>query len=431
MKYFPRTLLDSLMKWIDRPEIFAITGPRQSGKITLLKMLKDFLIVQKGVDPENIKFLNFEDRDLMEKFASSPKEFIETLLGENRQKRWYIFIDEFQYLPEGGQKLKLLYDTYENIKFAITGSSSLELNWHTAKFLVGRVFLFNLYQLSFAEFINTKSRQLFNAYNKKREQLQNFLQEGKELKIEPDIFKQDFLHLFDEYAAFGGYPEVVKANDKETKKEILKNIYQSYINRDIIELLKITDNEKLRKMMILLASQIGNVVNYNSLATDTTTYFKQIKHYLSILEETYIISRVRPYFANQVTELKKNPKVYFVDWGLRNSLINNFNSLAIRTDAGSLVENVVFRQLTLQQAENAKYWRTTGGAEVDFILEIKNRIIPVEVKYVSFKEPKLSRGYRSFINQYRPERAIVLTKGLWGKLTVNGTKVRFIPVWYA
>lgn len=431
MKYFDRILLNKLKKWIDRPEIFAIKGPRQSGKTTILKILQDFLINQKKIGPDNIKFLNFEDRELMDKFSIAPKEFIDTLIGEEKKKRWYILIDEFQYLPEGGQKLKLLYDTYDNIKFVITGSSSLELTGKTAKFLVGRVFSFQLFQLSFAEFIKTRSMQLFNAYIDKTELINGFITDGKDFKIQQDIFKKDFLSLFDEYVAYGGYPEVVKAKDKETKREILKNIYQSYVNRDIIELLKITETEKLRKMMVLLASQTGNLINYNSLSTDINSYFKQVKQYLSILEETYIIKKVKPYFANLSTELKKNPKIYFVDTGLRNYLINNFNSLNLRTDTSFLVENAILKQL-LKQTENIKYWRTTGGAEVDFILSIDGiKIIPIEVKYSSYNMPKISRGFRNYILEYKPERAIVFTKDFWADYKFKNTLIKFIPSIYA
>jgi len=128
--------------------------------------------------------------------------------------------------------------------------------------------------------------------------------------------------------------------------------------------------------------------------------------------------------------LKKNPKVYFVDTGLRNYIINNFNELHFRQDTGKLVENIVLSELYQKNNDLIKYWRTAGKAEVDFILDKKNAIIPIEVKYSRLKSPKITRSFRNFINQYKPERAVVLTRGLWGKISVNGTKVVFVPVWY-
>ena len=175
IQYFPRVLLGLLKKWIDRKEIYAIKGPRQSGKTTLLKMLQEWLINEKKVEPENIIFLTFEDREVLEKFSTNPKTFIGSFIGEKKEERFYFLIDEFHYLIEGGQKLKLLYDLFENIKFIITGSSSLELTGKTSKFLVGRVFSFHLWQLSFREFVYVKSPRLSNYCQERSELVKNFI----------------------------------------------------------------------------------------------------------------------------------------------------------------------------------------------------------------------------------------------------------------
>lgn len=430
-KFFYRDLLDELKKWLGRREIYAIKGPRQSGKTTLLKMLRDYLIREKGINPENIIFLTLEDREILEKFSSDSKEYIHSFLPASRQNEdFYFLIDEFQYLPDGGQKLKLLYDLFENIKFIITGSSSLELTGKTGKFLVGRLFSFYLYQLSFSEFIRVKSQQLNNVYQEKSRLIKNFLNKGENFKINKDIFGRDFEKCFEEYAIFGGYPEVVKTSDSETKQVILKNIYETYISRDIIELLKITDITKFRIILGLLASYVGNLINYNNLASDSQSYFEQIKHYLSILEETFIIGLLKPFFTNRATELKKNPKVYFMDTGFRNYILHNFNELGIRPDKGNIVENSIFTQLKIRETNSLKYWRTLAKAEVDFVIEVNGKLVPMEIKYSHFKIPKISRGFRNFLLQYHPERALVFTKDFWGELIIDQTVVKFVPVWY-
>ena len=430
-QFFHRDLLDELKKWLDRREIYAIKGPRQSGKTTLLKMLRNYLIQENEINSKNIIFLTFEDRDILEKFSSDPKEYIHSFIPTSRRdQRFYFLIDEFQYLPDGGQKLKLLYDIFENIKFIITGSSSLELTGKTGKFLVGRVFSFYLYQLSFREFIRVRSEQLSNVYKEKSNLVKRFLTEGEDFHIRKDIFGRDFERYFEEYVLFGGYPEVVKTPDLETKQVILKNIYETYINRDIIELLKITDITKFRTILGLLANQLGNLINYNNLATDSQSYFEQIKHYLSILEETFIIGLIKPFFTNKTTELKKNPKVYFIDMGFRNHILHNFNALDLRPDKGKIVENSIFTQLKISEVSSLKYWRTLAKAEVDFIIEVNGKLVPIEVKYSQFKIPKISRSYRNFLLQYHPEKALVLTKDFWGELTVDQTVVKFVPIWY-
>ncbi|MGB2845133.1 MAG: AAA family ATPase, partial [Candidatus Aminicenantaceae bacterium] len=205
-----------MKKWIDRREIYAIKGPRQSGKTTLLKMLQQYLIKEKEINPENIIFLTFEDREILEKFSLNPKDFIKSFIGKRQNERFYFFLDEFHYLADGGQKLKLLYDLFENIKFVITGSSSLELTGKTAKFLVGRMFSFYLFELSFAEFIRVKSSQLNNVYLERSKTLIEFINTGKNFRLEKDIFRSDFEKYFEEYAIFGGYPEVIKTDDSHT-----------------------------------------------------------------------------------------------------------------------------------------------------------------------------------------------------------------------
>ncbi len=431
MEYLKRNLTKELEKWLDRREIIAIKGPRQAGKTSLLKILKEHLISQRKISPDNIIYITFEDRDILDAFSKDPKEYVNSYLTKGLNQRIYFLIDEFQYLKDGGQKLKFLYDTYENIKFIITGSSSLEIAEHTAKYLVGRVFSFYLYQFNFSEYLQTKPKNIQNVYEEASKKIDGFLKKTKIFKIKQDIFAKDLIRYFEDFVISGGYPEVIKAKDLETKKIILKNIYDTYITKDIVALLRIKDLSGFRTVVRLLANQTGNLLNLHTLVNDSRSYFRQLKQYISILEETFIIRNLRPYFKNRTTELKKNPKVYFVDTGLRNWLINNFNNFEIRTDAGSLIENVVLSSLYQKQEEEVRYWRTLGQAEVDFVLrQENNEIIPIEVKYSPMKLPQINRSLKSFINAYRPRRAMVLTKGFWGRTKIETTDIAFVPVWY-
>jgi len=430
--HFERFLLNDLKKWIDRREIYAIKGPRQAGKTTLLKMLENWLIAEKKVDPNKIVSITFEDEDLLAKFARDPKSYVKSFIGSD-DGRWYFFIDEFQYLEKGGRILKLLYDLYPNIKFIITSSSSLELTNKTAKFLVGRVFFFNLWPVTWAEFLKIRSTQLYNVYKEKNKEVRKFIENGKEFNlVADDIFREDFKKLFEEYSIWGGYPAVIAASDTETKRIILKNIYNTYITEDITELLKITNHSVFKRLVAVLAAQNGNLLNYNNLATDIQSYFKEIKHYLSILEQTYIISLLTPYSTNRISELKKSPKVYFIDAGLRNYILDNFNSLESRSDAGALVENAAFSFLKFDVNDSRRicFWRTLAGAEVDFIAADEKKIIPIEVKYANFKSAQLSRSFRSFLEKYPSKSALILTKGFVGEIEVGHSKIKFIPVWY-
>jgi len=212
----------------------------------------------------------------------------------------------------------------------------------------------------------------------------------------------------------------------------LKNIFNTYLEKDIISYLQITDTIKFRKLVSALSYLIGNLISFESLTSTCQSYFKEIIHLLDVLQQTYVIRVLRPFHKNLVTELRKNPKVYFFDYGLRNYAINNFNSLKIREDAGRLVENFILNEISsvVEERMFLNFWRTTAKAEVDFVLSTIDRMIPIEVKYQSFKKPKISRSFRSLIESYKPDKALIITKDFWGKIKVGETAILFVPVCY-
>ena len=427
-RYFKRELLDELKEWMPRREILAIKGPRQSGKTTLMRMLSEWLEKEKGISREELTTLTFEDLEILESFITSPKEYIESFISG---KKHYFFLDEFHYADDGGRKLKLLYDTVENAKFIVSGSSSLEIT-EFSKHLVGRVFSFNLFPFSFWEFLNARDERTRRIYEKNHSLVMDFMLEGKDFHAGKDVFIKDVLQLYEEYVIFGGYPEVVKARDNKTKIMVLKNLYETYVTKDISGLLRIHDIFKFKKLVAVLGSQLGGIVNYNDLAVAVGSYYKDIVGLLNTLEETYVIRLLRPFYRNLKTELRKNPKLYFIDPGLRNYAVSDFNALETRSDKGSLVENAVYNSLARAVPHPARinYWRTLSKAEVDFIVSAGNEIIPVEVKFSPLREPKVSRSFRSFVETYKPQRALVATRDFWGERKINKTNIKFIPACY-
>jgi len=427
MEYFERELLEEFKKWVPRREIFAIKGPRQSGRTTLLEMLKDVLVEEVG--EENIIFLTFEDLEVREKFETAPKEFINSFILN--PGRYYFLLDEFHYVNDGGQRLKLLYDTVRNAKIVITGSSSLELRGKTAAYLAGRMFSFELLPFNFYEFLNTRDKRFARIY-KERNSLVKKLLNGTDLSLKEDIFAGDLLKFLNEFINYGGYPEVIKAGREEEKLMVLKNIVHTYIDKDIVNFLNITDALKFKRVLTLLASVCGNILRYEAICRNSNTYYKELVRILDILQQTYVIDLIRPYHRNLVTELRKNPKVYFTDPGLMNYLINNFSELDVRVDKGALAENFVFNRLKSIVSDKGiiHFWRTTAKAEVDFVVELPDRVIPVEVKFESFTREKIPKGLLSFIKTYSPAVAVVATKNFSGEKMVDKTKVKFIPIVY-
>ncbi len=432
MEYIQRNLFNEIKKWIERREILIIKGPRQAGKTTLLEMLKSWLI-KKGVDKENIIFITFEDIEIRENFSANPKDFVRRF-AINENERYYFLIDEAHYCTDIGQKLKLLYDLNKNIKFIATGSSSLEITAETGKFLVGRMFSFELFPFNFHEYLDYKDKGLSRIYLEENKKVKDFLFFDKDFEIKEtkvDIFIGELQRHLEEYLIFGGYPEVIKAKTDEEKNIILKNIFNTYLVKDVVSYLNITDTAKFRKLISMLSFSTGNLISYENLSRNCGSYFKEILTFIDILEQTYVLILLRPFHKSMVTELKKNPKVYFIDTGLRNYALNNFNNPDTRADAGALAENFVFNQINqIKENNSLNFWRTTAKAEVDFVLTVGDKIIPVEVKFEAMKKPKITRSFRSFLENYRSEKAVIVTKNLWAEEIVGETKIKFIPIIY-
>lgn len=427
MALIERTLLAEIERWMDRREILAIKGPRQAGKTTLLKLASEWLRKERGVDDSHVVYLTLEDRELLDGLSQNPKDFVKRLLVDGR--RHYLLVDEAQYLPDLGQRLKLIFDLYENVKVVVTGSSSLELKRQTGKFLVGRLLEFELLPLSFFEFLNQRDRSLAKVYSEWNQGVMNLFEGGTPLKLkaDEDIFADEFLSRLEEYTTFGGYPAVVLGAGEDEKRLLLRGILSTYMDKDIVSFLQITDTIKFRNLMTALAATQGGLVNLDRLANEVGSHFGELTRLLDVLEQTYVIRRVRPFHKNLVTELKKAQKVYFTDPGLRNSLLGSFEGLGKRADAGAVVEGFVLGELSRHTAVG--YWRTTAKTEVDFVARGRS-VTPVEVKFQRLKGPEMSRSLGAFLRAYRPADCLVATRDFWGSREEEGTRVSFVPVCY-
>lgn len=236
--------------------------------------------------------------------------------------------------------------------------------------------------------------------------------------------------LFQSYVLFGGYPAVTLTKDEIEKKILLRSLVDSYLLKDIRGLLRLATEKELLILLKLLAGQIGNLIHYRELCNASTFNFRILKKHLYLLENTYIIELLSPFFRNRRIELIKNPKIYFFDTGLRNILLEQFLPLRERVDTGALVENSVFIGLRHAFPPPAfiRFWRTKTKAEVDFIFEKDGMPIPLEVQYSS--NPTLSRSFRNFLETHQPKEAFMATRGIFQKFIIKNTMVKFIPVWY-
>lgn len=343
---------EKLENYLEPNKALLIFGPRQVGKTTLLNdFLKTTKLKYRLESGENIRVqdvLGSQDFDQI-------KEFVE---GYE-----LIAIDEAQKIKNIGMGLKIIVDQIPGIKVIATGSSSFELLGQTGEPLTGRkrtIILFPVAQLEL--------KKLFNNY---------------ELKSK-----------LAEYLIFGGYPAVATQVTKNKKVEILKEIVESYLLKDILEFERVKGSKIIFNLLKLLAFQVGSQVSLSELAQNIGVDHKTVGRYLNILEQSFIIYSVQGYSRNLRNEITKKGKYYFYDNGIRNAVIFNFNELALRNDVGALWENFIFME-RLKKREykgiyaNAYFWRTWERQEIDLVEERDGKLYAYEFKWNkgNFKVP--------------------------------------------
>jgi predicted AAA+ superfamily ATPase len=349
-----RALTDRILEKIRKEnKVVVIYGARQTGKTTLVKEIISRL-------PYRYLEINSDQRKYLEVLASGDARKMKGLIGDNE----LLFIDEAQRIPEAGLNLKILYDEIPDVKLIVTGSSSLDLASKINEPLTGRKAVFTLYPISCLELRNTLSP--FEL----RERLEELL-------------------------VYGSYPEVVTRDAITGKIETIEEIGSSYLFKDVFELLELRNRDKLYDLLRLLAFQIGSEVSLNELSNSLKMSRETVENYLSLLEQTFIIFKVRGFSRNLRKEVSKMNKYFFWDTGIRNFMINNFNPLSQRNDIGQLWENFLLTErikfLSGKGVNAGKwFWRTYTGSELDYIEEKGGKLSGFEFKWSkkSYKAPQ-------------------------------------------
>ena len=336
-----KAVLDSK---IGKGKVLLLIGPRQVGKTTLLKNILTSISSEKKV-----QFWNCDESDVRQFLSEANSAKLKSFVGNSD----FIVIDEAQRVKDIGLTIKLLHDSFPNVQLAVTGSSSLDLSNSINEPLTGRKFEYNLFPFSTNELVNHTS----------------MLEEMRLLKNR---------------LVYGFYPDVV--NNPGEEKEILTNIVNSYLYKDVFEFQDIRKSSVIEKLVQALALQVGSEVSFNELGNllgiDTVT----VQRYVDLLEKAYVIFHIRSFSRNVRNELKKSIKIYFYDNGVRNSVISNFSPVELRSDIGALWENFLISERIKNNAyhnKHAKYyfWRTTQKQEIDFIEEVDQNLFAYEFKY--------------------------------------------------
>ena len=382
-------IISELQKHLKDKKHSILIGARQVGKTTVVKQIAKQLEDEK----KKVFFLSFEDPQILSEINIHPENIFKFTLQPKQLKgtdRLYLIIDEIQYAENPSNFLKLIYDNYNGkVKIIATGSSAFYINRDFKDSLAGRKKIFELYTLSFEEFLHFKSE------DKLLEEYLLMLKNKNYISLQEKIIRK----YFNEYLVYGGYPEVVLAQNEKEKKEILADLANSYMKKDALEG-GVRHDLQFLHLTRLLAHQTGSLVNQNELANTLKLSVGTIENYLYLLRKSFHIQVLPPKSGNLRKELSKMPKIFFHDLGLRNFLSSNFENIETRSDKGELIENYVFTRLrNIHSIDSLRYWRTTDGNEVDFIVEENlQKGIAYEVKFndQQFKASK----YKKFTENY-------------------------------
>jgi hypothetical protein len=350
-----------------------LLGPRQVGKTTILKKLFP-----------NAKYLLVDEAPIKDALETYSSIVYKQIIGPAKQ----IIIDEIHLITDPGRAVKILYDQFEGLQIIVTGSSSLHIKNKTAESMAGRSIYYYMHPLTYSEYL-VQSGIEAKLNNKVLEKIINLdISENAKIYNQKSILEQVII--------FGQYPSIIN-NPRD--QIYLNNLANAAVFKDIVELNLIDNRAKALELLKALAYQIGNLISYAELANRIKIDAKTVQRYIEIFEQSYILYRIYPFSTSKRKEIGKSPKIYFWDTGLRNALIDNFDQLAIRSDAGALFENFIISEVKKIISYNnfnwkTNYWRLKSGPEVDLILSNNRKLIGCEIKLTG------GNITQAFLNKY-------------------------------
>ncbi len=360
---FKRTLSEIVTNKVGKGKAIMIIGPRQVGKTTL---------ILQELEGSEYQFFDGDDPTVRRLLKEPNTEQIRAILGKSK----IVFIDEAQRIEGIGLTLKIITDQFKDVQLWVSGSSSFSLSQELNEPLTGRKWKYELLPISWEEFED------HIGYLKADQQLETRL-------------------------LYGFYPDVL--NNPGEEQEILKNLVDSYLYRDILSYAEIRKPEVLEKLVQALAFQVGSEVSYNELAQLIHVDKNTISRYIDILEKGYVIFKLGSFSRNLRNEIKVNKKIYFYDNGVRNMIIGNFNDLSLRMDKGALWENFLISERLKQNnykrsLARSYFWRTRQQQEVDYVEEIGGEIHGYEFKWKPGKQVRLPK---TFIERYDASEMVI------------------------
>lgn len=335
-----RDIYKEIEPYFVSPEAVVVTGMRRTGKTTLLKF------IYEKITSDNKLFIDLENTLNRKYFEEEDYERIRLnleVLGLNFKKKTYLFLDEIQFVKNLPSVVKYLNDHYQ-VKFFLTGSSSFYLKNLFSESLTGRKYIFELFPLSFREFLRLKGENINIPSNSAR--------------ISKPVF-QTLDRLYDEFLKFGGFPGVVAKEDFKEKKKALEDIFSSYFQLEVVQLGDFRKTSIVRDLMLVLMQRAGSRLDIQKLSSELGVSRPTVYEYLGFLEGTYFIKLIKPYSKSKDVEVRGSEKVYVCDSGLLHN--------TVQVSIGALFENNIFQ--LLRPRGELHYYQKGRSREIDFILE--------------------------------------------------------------
>ena len=392
---FKRNAVDEILRFLYSDDVIVINGARQVGKTSILLYLQEHLNTLGEtnfyIDLEDSRFVSLLDKGVEEFITYLAEQGFDLNIFKQAGRKLFVMIDEIQYLANPSSFLKLLADHHRYLKVIVSGSSSFEMKSKFKDSLVGRTVNFEIYPLSFREFLTFKNIPFTQARSfteKKNSELGS---------------------LFTEFILYGGYPKIVLTPDVSVKERYLQQIIDTYIRKDIRDLAEIKDVNKFNHLLEILASQSGNLLNVTELANTCNLSRETVERYLFLLEQTYILRLARPFSRNLRSELTKTPKIFFYDTGLMQML---WLKRLQKEILGAVFETGLFGEFVKHYgADKIHFWRTKDKKEIDFVLALTEGVLPIEAKLSFPRNP--SATLLAFAQAYNISKYYLI--GLNGK----------------
>lgn len=414
-----------IKKQLKDEKITCLLGARRVGKTTLMYKTIDYLL-KTGSKPEEIIYISLDSpkirMKLKENFNEVFQQYSETILKiplDQLKKTIYVFLDEIHKLDEWEDIIKYWQDLQLPIKFIVSGSSAIRIIKESGESLLGRIKYITIYPLTFSEW--TKEKTTYNFLN---------YEEIKKVYQQHLLHKQELLIHLDEYLIKGGYPEIHDEKHIERAYETLRQYKTLTLTRDILDLKDIKEPRILEDLVDLLSDFMSERINYSTFASLLKIKVDTVKKYLSYLDECFLTFTTYVYSTNHIISTRKEKKLFFIDHGLRNALLlKEIDDL----EKTKIIENVVFTHIIQLKKytlfPKMFYWLDQMKNEVDIILNLGKKIVPIEVKYSNTIPNKKIKGLIQFLNSFHVGKGIVVTKDLLEKRTIDGKTIYFIPAW--